>query len=483
MKKILLLFLTVTVFLIADSSLAQERFRREAPPPDPLPELNLPQVERNTLVNGLELMAVRIDNAPIMELRVIIGDGESSSPEDLPGLATFAANMLDKGAGTLTSSQIEEQIESMGGSFSAEVFPDYSLFSFSFLEEHLDEALDLMSKMILQPIISKLEIDSVKRSMYYDHIQRYSFPEALGKKLLYQILFQNHPSQKITFNEEVIKNFNRDALLAFFEKFYRPNNARILLFGNINLDIASRKISHNFKDWQSKDIEKAFIPPPVPNDRLKICFINLPQAKNATLFLGNTIPFDDQNDLFSFLVFNQVLGGTTNSRLLMNLRESNKRNVFWAFSEVEFFKNFGVFFVRSMIQPDAIYQSVSDILEEIRKAKQAPLPISDIEQAKSYLINHFPLTIRNMDEIASKVSEKEVYNRGDEFWNEYYESVSLVNAGDVFKSLTNTSLLQPIIIIVGDEETLIDQLSEFDEVEFYDKNGILRFSLNKGENE
>lgn len=483
MKKILLLFLTVTVFLIADSSLAQERFRREAPPPDPLPELNLPQVERNTLVNGLELMAVRIDNAPIMELRVIIGDGESSSPEDLPGLATFAANMLDKGAGTLTSSQIEEQIESMGGSFSAEVFPDYSLFSFSFLEEHLDEALDLMSKMILQPIISKLEIDSVKRSMYYDHIQRYSFPEALGKKLLYQILFQNHPSQKITFNEEVIKNFNRDALLAFFEKFYRPNNARILLFGNINLDIASRKISHNFKDWQSKDIEKAFIPPPVPNDRLKICFINLPQAKNATLFLGNTIPFDDQNDLFSFLVFNQVLGGTTNSRLLMNLRESNKRNVFWAFSEVEFFKNFGVFFVRSMIQPDAIYQSVSDILEEIRKAKQAPLPISDIEQAKSYLINHFPLTIRNMDEIASKVSEKEVYNRGDEFWNEYYESVSLVNAGDVFKSLANTSLLQPIIIIVGDEETLIDQLSEFDEVEFYDKNGILRFSLNKGENE
>ena len=483
MKKILLLFLTVTVFLIADSSLAQERFRREAPPPDPLPELNLPQVERNTLVNGLELMAVRIDNAPIMELRVIIGDGESSSPEDLPGLATFAANMLDKGAGTLTSSQIEEQIESMGGSFSAEVFPDYSLFSFSFLEEHLDEALDLMSKMILQPIISKLEIDSVKRSMYYDHIQRYSFPEALGKKLLYQILFQNHPSQKITFNEEVIKNFNRDALLAFFEKFYRPNNARILLFGNINLDIASRKISHNFKDWQSKDIEKAFIPPPVPNDRLKICFINLPQAKNATLFLGNTIPFDDQNDLFSFLVFNQVLGGTTNSRRLMNLRESNKRNVFWAFSEVEFFKNFGVFFVRSMIQPDAIYQSVSDILEEIRKAKQAPLPISDIEQAKSYLINHFPLTIRNMDEIASKVSEKEVYNRGDEFWNEYYESVSLVNAGDVFKSLTNTSLLQPIIIIVGDEETLIDQLSEFDEVEFYDKNGILRFSLNKGENE
>lgn len=483
MKKILLLFLTVTVFLIADSSLAQERFRREAPPPDPLPELNLPQVERNTLVNGLELMAVRIDNAPIMELRVIIGDGESSSPEDLPGLATFAANMLDKGAGTLTSSQIEEQIESMGGSFSAEVFPDYSLFSFSFLEEHLDEALDLMSKMILQPIISKLEIDSVKRSMYYDHIQRYSFPEALGKKLLYQILFQNHPSQKITFNEEVIKNFNREALLAFFEKFYRPNNARILLFGNINLDIASRKISHNFKDWQSKDIEKAFIPPPVPNDRLKICFINLPQAKNATLFLGNTIPFDDQNDLFSFLVFNQVLGGTTNSRLLMNLRESNKRNVFWAFSEVEFFKNFGVFFVRSMIQPDAIYQSVSDILEEIRKAKQAPLPISDIEQAKSYLINHFPLTIRNMDEIASKVSEKEVYNRGDEFWNEYYESVSLVNAGDVFKSLTNTSLLQPIIIIVGDEETLIDQLSEFDEVEFYDKNGILRFSLNKGENE
>ena len=480
MKKTTLILMVMLIPLAVAGSIAQERFRREAPPPDPLPGLSLPQVERHTLSNGLEMTVGRIDDTPIMYLRMIIAAGENSSPEDLPGLATFAANILNKGAGNLNSSQVEEQIESIGGSFTATVYPEFSLFSLAFLEEHLDEALDILSQMILQPVFSKLEIDNVKRSMFYNLMQRYALPELLGKKLLYQILFQNHPLYNMTFNEEVVKNFNRDALMAFFEEFYRPNNARILLFGNINLQTASRKVSHYFKDWQSKDIKKAETPPPTPNDSLKICFVDLPQSKNVTLFLGNILPLDNIENVFSFLVFNQVLGGTTNSRLLMNLRES-KGYAFWAFSNVEFFRNFGLFYVRSMIQPDAIYNSVIEIIREIQKAKQDQLPISEIEQAKSYLIGHFPLQIRSWNDYASRMSEIEAYNRGEEHWKKYYESVSLVNAGDVFKTLTNTALLQPVVVIVGDHDALIAQLDRFDEVEYYDKNGNLQYKISKGE--
>ena len=113
---------------------AQERFRRDVPDPDPLPRLNLPDIEMVPLANGLGLTVIRQNKTPMMHLRLVISKGENSSPENLPGMATFTANMLTKGAGSQNADQIEETIESIGGKLDTAVYPGYTLFSFSFLD-------------------------------------------------------------------------------------------------------------------------------------------------------------------------------------------------------------------------------------------------------------------------------------------------------------------------------------------------------------
>ena len=84
-----------------------------------------------------------------------------------------------------------------------------------------------------------------------------------------------------------------------------------------------------------------------------------------------------------------------------------------------------------------------------------------------------------MDQFALRVSEKIVYQQGDELWNNYYESLSLVNSEDVFKAVNKTSLLTPVVVITGDKEKLYDHLNNFDEVEFYDQNGNLMYKIKK----
>ena len=165
---------------------AQERFRRDVPDPDPLPLLNLPDIEPITLSNGLGLTVIRQNKTPLMHLRMVISAGENSSPENLPGMATFTANMLNKGAVSLNSVQIEEAIESMGGKLDTAVYPDYTLFSFSFLEEKLDEALGILSKMFLQPTFIKLEIENIKRTMKYDLLQMHYFKGGPSYKVVEQ---------------------------------------------------------------------------------------------------------------------------------------------------------------------------------------------------------------------------------------------------------------------------------------------------------
>jgi len=457
---------------------AQERFRKDAPDPDPLPLLNLPDIEPSILSNGLGLTVIRQNKTPVMHLRMVISGGENSSPENLPGMATFTANMLNRGAGSLNSVQIEEAIESIGGKLDTAVYPDYTLFSFSFLDESLDDALEVLSKMFMEPTFLKQEIDNIKRTMKYDLLQKMTDPEFLAKKILYQLLFQEHPYRNIAFNDDVIKNYDRDALLSFFDTYYRPNNAQIVLIGNINLNTASRKVSFYFNEWQKKDIEKRDVPSPQPNSATKICFIDLPRAKDATIYIGNILSPEVKDNMFPLLVFNQVLGGTPNSRLFMNLRES-KGFAYWTFSEVEFFNQFGLVFIRAKVQPESIYASVTEIHKEIHNAAQNRIPNSDIEQAKSYLIGNFPLTINTMDQFALKISEKIMFKQEDELWNNYYEGLSLVNSDDVFKTVNKTSLLTPVVVIVGDKEKLFDHLNSFEEVEFYDQNGNLLYKIKK----
>jgi predicted Zn-dependent peptidase len=476
------LFLLVILLSLRTPLFSQERFRKSPPFPEPLQELRLPPIESAILTNGLTLSLVFRENLSLISLQLVILAGESSSPPNLPGMATFTANMLDRGTLSLSSSRIEETIESTGGDFSISTSLDYSSFTLNFLEEYIDKALDILSKMILQPAFLEREIENVKRTMFYDLLDKAKDPEFLAKRLLLQLLFKNHPYSKISFNEDFIRNMSQKDVLSFFDKYYRPNNAILVLSGNLNLTTASKKVSHYLNTWENKDLERSFLPPPPPNDKEKVCFIDLPQAKDCTIYLGNVVLPITSPDFFPFIVLNQVLGGTPNSRLFMNLRES-KGYAYFAFSDVEFYKSCGVFFIKTKVTPEVAYTSIQEILKEIRSVIEEKISTFEIEQAKSYLIGNFPLKIERFDNFSSRISDIKAFRLGEEHWNKYYENIMLIDSEKVFEVAQKYPLLTPIIIVVGDKNVVIESLKEFEKVEVYNSKGILQYTLTKGEDE
>ncbi len=333
----LTLIISILILLLWETPLfSQEKFRKSPPYPEPLAELKLPEIKPSFLTNGLGVAVIHRDDLPVISLKLIIFAGESPSLRELPGMATLTANMLSRGVSYLTSSQIEEIIESVGGYFSTYTYPDYSVFSFTFLEEFLDNALDLMSRMMLRPTFLRREIENIKRIMYYDLREKNKDPEFVAERQLSRLLFRNHPYKKSTFNEDVIKNLNQRALVSFYNRYYRPNNSLLVLTGNLNLQTATRKVSRYFSAWRRKKLENPSFPPLKPYDKEKICLIDLPEAKDSTIYLGNIVSPLSGQDVFPFMVLNQVLGGTHTSRLFMNLRES-KGYAYYAFSELDFF--------------------------------------------------------------------------------------------------------------------------------------------------
>jgi len=478
------IYLFTVLFFISFSFLnAQERFRRFPPSPQSLVDLNLPEIRSHKLTNSLRLSVVQNTQSPDIHLQLIIFAGESHSPDDLPGLATFTAHMLSKGTSSLSSSEFENILASIGGRFEVSVFSEHTIISISFLEEFLYEGLDVLGKLVKNPSFSQREIAKLKTSLYYNMAGKRFDPDFVSRRLMLRILFQDHPHQKITFNEDGIKNIKHDNVRKYFQTFYRPNNSHLILIGGIDFQTASRVVSRHLNTWRKNNLKYSPISPPKPVKRLRICLVDMPQIDDTTIFIGNVITLNVPEDYFSYSVFNRVLGSTPNSRIFMNLRET-KGYAYYAFSQLDLFNKFGIFFIRAKVRSDVALLSIEEVLREIDHVMKVKIPSQEIEQAKFYLLGNFPIKMAGSRFFSKKVSEIIAFDLGEAHWANYYENIMQIDSDKVFELIKDSSILTPTIVIVtnanlsAEENPFIDELIEkFGEVEVYNYKGLLQYTL------
>jgi len=465
------LFFLFLLVLQANHLFSQEKFRYEPPNPMPLPALQLPKIQSAVLSNQLDLSVIRRMNSPLTEMRLIIHAGESFSPDDMPGLATFTAQMITKGTTGVSSLEINQKIESMGGSLAVEIFPDHSVFKLSFLNEYLEPAI-----LIMQPSFSRTDIESTKRELYYHITEEDTSAEIKSKKLLYNVLFENHPYRKFALDSKAIQSFSRKESLSFYEKFYCPNNSHLLFTGDLSLSTASRLVSRYFNIWKPVRMDRYRFNDPEPKADTRICFTDTPRSQDAVVYIGFVLPPKTKETYFPVLAMNQVLGGTHTSRLFMKLRES-KGYAYWAFSGIEYHNNCGIFLIRARIRKDVVKESVDAIMSEINRIKTQKIPIQELELAKAYLLGHFPVELSSPEGFNHYLMKLSFFNLNSPFWENYFENIMLVNSEMVFQAAQSFLNHPPVVCIAGDLNNLIDSIKAFGEIEVYDNSGQLNYRL------
>lgn len=466
-------------FLLVASAEPQERFRRTPPLAETRQDLKLEPIESSELANGLKLFVARRPRSPLVTLQIVVGAGESDSPADLPGVAAVTARMIGRGTKLLSADQIEDMVESIGAEFSASVLMDYTVFRMDVLEEHLDRALLALKLMILDPVFSERALAAVKRAVYYEQLERKKDHEFLGWRHLRRLLFENHPYRSETYNEDVIRIISSKDVQAFYGRFYIPNNVVFAASGNVDAAAISWKIGEHFGAWARRNIQRPAVPPPAPNSRERVCFIESADSPDAIIFVGNVIMDSNSPDYFPFMVLNQALGGTTQSRLFMNLRES-RAYAYYAFSEAEFFRSCGVFWARARVTPHFIQPAVKEIVRELKAFSSDRAPAAEIEEAKAYLIGNLPLKFASLDSVSEWTARIAALGLNSGHWNRVLENIMVVNVEKVQAAGQKYLSATPLVVIVGRREWILDHLQEFKVVEIYDNNGVLKQTLLTG---
>jgi zinc protease len=476
-----LLAVALALLAVEAPAAGQERFRRTPPLPDARPvELRLPEVKISVLANGLTVAVAAQPGSSAVTLQLVVKAGEADAPPDRPALASMTARMIGKGTRMLSAEYLENMVESMGAKYSATTLMDYTTLALRVLPEQLDRAIYVLRVIALEAEFTERELATLRRDVYWELLERKKDAEVLAWRHLLRVLFEGHPYQTATYAEDVIKFITAKDVSAFYGRFYRPANAAVLVSGPIDDELTARKIANHFGAWSGGPVERSAILPPAANARERICCVEAPDIANPAVFAGNVIMDAADPDFFTFLVLKQILGGTTRSRLFMNLRES-KGIAYYAFSEAEFFRSCGVYWARAIVRPETIVPAVREILREIETLATRPAVPSEIEEGKSYLIGNLPMRFASPEGFAEWMARYVILGLDEAQWDKGPERIKQVNAEMVRDVARKCLAPRPVVVIVGRPEWLGAVAGEFAPVEIYDAAGRLVRTLHKGE--
>ncbi len=333
------------------------------PKPGPNPKFALPPVQKTKLSNGLNVWIVQRHNLPIVSMNLVFRSGGTLDPEDRSGAASLTANMLNQGTKTRSANDIANQLQSIGAS----VFPgsgwDSNTVSMQTLTKNLDPALDIYSDVVMNPAFPATELESLRRRALGALFQRKSNPAAVSDVVYNKVLYGNQPySRQLSGDEKSIKAMTRDDLVKFYDANYRPNNATLIVVGDVDSKTLMPKLEKTFGGWKSGDITMMSEPAAEMMGKPGIYLVDKPNAAQSSVSIGQVGVDRSNPDYYALQVMNSILGGGGSARLFNNLRE-DKGYTYGAYSRFQYRRGAGPFSASAEVQT-ARYQGIRGRVHE-----------------------------------------------------------------------------------------------------------------------
>lgn len=444
-----------------------------ATPPAPLPAepLDFPGFSETTLPNGLRLIVLEDHDLPVLNVQLYVQSGSADDPVERAGLAEIVAELLTKGTATRSAEEIAETIEGVGGNLSAGASLDYTQVSASVLADRADIAFELLGDVALRPTFPDDELELVRTRTLSALRVASSDPGTLAtRRFMRELYGADHPYSTAAI-PETVEAIAREDVEEFHDSRFRADNAVLVVSGDIAADRAESLARQTFGDWAGGGVpEPTFVEPPA-RDETRIFFVHRPGSVQSNIRLGSVGIRPNDPDYYPLQVMNRILGGGTDARLFAILREE-KGWTYGAYAQMTRPKDVGFLSATAEVRNEVTDSALTEMLRQLRRLREEPVPREELEAAKSFLTGSFPLRIETPSQIAAQVAQTRLLGLPTEALTEYRERVEAVTADDVLR--VAREYLQPdraTVVVVGDATRVLDSLRGIAPISLYDAEG------------
>ncbi len=451
--------------------------RSKAPKAQPNPEINIPTPKIDTLENGLKVVIVENHKLPKISFQLFI-DNPPVLEKDKVGLSELAGDMLGAGTADYTKSEFDETIDFIGASF----YPSSNGFYASSLTKHSDKLLKLLKSVITSPSFPDSEFERIKTQYLSGLSSQKSDPNSMASNVANVINYGSDHFYGEIMTEESVKNITTDDLKSYFNTYFKPNNAYLVIVGDISEEKGKTIAKEYFGDWEASKYKMPEVNYSTPsNTGNQVYFVNKPGAVQSVISITHTIDLKPGHpDAIKLSVLNSILGGGSfSARLMRNLRE-DKAYTYGCYSNIKSDKLKGEFSAGGSFRNEVTDSAVTQILLEINKIRDEYVTDAELDLVKKSRTGAFARNLEDPQTVANFALNTIRYNLPENYYRDYLKKLEAITKEDLLK--VAKSYLSPDkinIVIVGNEE-IAHKLKGFDsnsKVDFMDGLGNAQAKL------
>jgi zinc protease len=429
-------------------------------PPGPLASrpVDFPPFEIKTLSNGLQVLVVLHHEQPSVSFRLLVRAGAMQEPDDKPGVASFAAGLLNQGTKTRSAGDLATSIESAGGLVGVGSGNELSFISGAVIKDRTDLMLSLAADMVQNPAFAQDEMDRRRGQILSSLDVSYDDPDYLASLVFDRLVFGFHPYGRPTEGtRESIRRLTREDLIAFHRAWFVPNNSLLAIVGDMTAAEAVAAAERAFGKWERRDVpaSKAIDPPP-PTRRVVV--IDRPGSAQTEIRVGHIAVPRTHNDFVPLDLAIRILGGEGANRLFGVLR-SERGLTYGASADFNAYKFAGDIVAETDTRSNATGEALRLMVDEFARLQNQSVHVDELDGAQNFLAGNFPLTVETPGAIAQQVLAHMFFGLDPseiEAYRDRVEKVTTMDIQRVAKQFVKPDQLS--IVLVGDASVFASQL-------------------------
>ena len=444
------------------------------------PTAGFPDVETATLPTGLTVMLARRAAVPVVSFNLQVDAGYAADQFGAPGTASLTMELLDEGTTSREALQISDELLDLGARVGTGSNLDMSSVTLSTLRENLDGALEVYADIILNPSFPEAEFARVKAQQIAQIRREKVNPRQMALRVLPLILYGDDHAYGIPLTgsgtEAAVASLTRQDLLDFHSAWVRPNNATLVVVGDIAMADLIPKLEQVFASWETADVPAKSVGTVPARNATEVYLIDRPGSQQSVILAGHLAPPRSDSNEMAVEAVNTVLGGSFTSRVNMNLREDKH----WSYgvrTQVMDARGQRPFIVTAPVQTNKTRESMQEILGELTGIRESrPVTSDELGKAKDLRTLTLPGRWQTNGAVTRALASMVRYDLPHDYYDTYAANVRALDLSTV--SGVARSLIRPdrlVWVVVGDAAIVEEEIAAlgFGEITHVDADGNL----------
>jgi zinc protease len=449
-----------------------ERLNRAPVSKDAL-RVQLPRPIVAKLPNGMTVLLLEDHKLPTVTFTMWIRPGQLADPSNLPGLASFTADMLREGTERRSSLAIASEVDSLGATLGANARfgASYTVVNAAGLADSAPQLLDLLSDVVLHPAFPATELASYKQRQTAALEQRLGNPVFLGQRTFRQILYGDGPLAMASPTRDSIAQVAPEDLKRFHDEHYRPGNTIFGVIGDFKAGDMRALIEKYFASWIGAAEPQPPLAAKAEPQPAKITLVDRPGSVQTYIIAGDRGLRRTDPQYYSLQVMNQILGGGPQSRLFLDLREEHGYT-YGAYSNFNAEIYPGDWLAAAAVRTPVTDGSMTQFVYEFRHMSSDPVPQSELDDARHSIVANFALSLEQPGRVLDNWLTVQYYGLPSDYWDRYADHIAAVDAAAVQTAASKFVDGQHMQwICVGDRTQIQETLAKYGLLSVVDAEG------------